>query len=67
MTIDQYNKWIIEIKDQKDILISTQQYMRLCQIFIQDVWLDTRPGFEKTKELNHKSDLMFELQGHFVK
>ncbi len=65
MTLDQYNKWSKEIRDQQDQIISQQQYMRMCQVFIQDVWLDAThdTGFD----IKNKATVMFELQGHFVK
>lgn len=66
MTIDQYNKWAKEIKERRDTIISTQQFMRMCNVYIQDMWLDTQPGFEG-KSIRHKTEIMFELQGHFVK
>ena len=63
MTHYQYTKWAAEIKAQKDQIISLQQYVRLCQCFIQDIWLDAKPG----SEIKHKANVMFDLQGHFVK
>lgn len=66
MTIPQYTRWTKEIVEQKDLIISTQQYVRLCNVFIQDVWLDiTQPGL--IDEITTKSKIMFDLQGHFVK
>ena len=66
MTVEQYKKWGGEIMAQKDLIISTQQYQRLCNIFIQDVWLDvTQPAF--VSAVREKAVIMFELQGHFVK
>ena len=66
MTIGDYNKWSFEIRSQPDLIISTQQYMRICNVFVQDVWLDCRQ-IDKLDEIKVKADIMFELQGHFVK
>jgi hypothetical protein len=66
MTIPQYNKWSGEICQQQDLIISTQQYQRMCNVFIKDVWLDILDP-RKAIELKAKATIMFELQGHFVK
>ena len=66
MTLLQYQKWSDEIKNQSDLIISTQQYQRFCNVFIQDVWLDCRimPDLNGIKQ---KAEIMFSLQEHFIK
>ena len=62
MTIDQYQKWADEIRSQKDVIIKTQQFQRLCIVFIQDVWLDAGQPLSVTF-LKNKAEVMFDLQG----
>jgi hypothetical protein len=66
MTLDQYVKWANEIDTQADLILKTQQYQRLCNVFIQDVWLDVgQPTVHAF--LRSKADVMFELQGKLIK
>lgn len=66
MTVPQYQKWADEIRKQPDLIISTQQFQRMCNVFIQDVWLDVGQPLSNTF-LKNKAEIMFDLQGHFVK
>jgi len=66
MTIPQTEKWAKEIREQADMITAVQQYHRLCDCFVQDVWLDVENP-EKRFELKTKSAIMFNLQSHFCK
>ena len=66
MLISQYEKWSKEIREQKDIIVSVGQYQRMCDVFVQDVWLDI-DSHQSHAEIKAKSVIMFNLQGHFSK
>lgn len=66
MLIPQYEKWSKEITQQKDMLVAVQQYQRMCDVFVQDVWLDIEDT-SKHFELKTKAAIMFNMQGHFSK
>lgn len=66
MTLDQYVKWANEIDTQSDVIIKTQQYQRMCNVFIQDVWLDVGQPMVHTF-LKSKAEIMFDLQGRLLK
>lgn len=66
MTIPQYNRWVKEIIGQRDLVTKMQQYERLCNVFVQDVWLDCQ-DVKLGDELKQKATIMFELQGELMK
>lgn len=66
MTIFQYRKFANEIRQQNDLIAKTQQYERLCNVFVQDVWLDVGQPLSVTY-LKQKAEIMFDLQGELVK
>ena len=66
MSILDYQKFSAEIRLQPDTLMAVDRYNKLCQVFIQDSWLETKDP-ELLETFQQKTDIMFELQGHFIK
>ncbi len=67
MTITDYQKFADEIVKQKDITIALWQFNKLHYVFVQDVWLETQPGFITIGSVRSKVEIMFELAEHFIK
>ena len=61
MNVHNYVKFADEIRIQQDLLMSTAKYYNLCQVFIQDVQLDS------IVDIGNKAAIMIELQRHFIK
>ena len=61
MSVHDYVKFDREIRDQQDLLMATAAYYRLCQVFVQDCWID------HFVDIKNKATIMFELQAHFRK
>lgn len=65
MTPTQYTKWSAEIVEQKDLTIKVAQFHRMCNVFVQDVWLDIREP-STVAVIRIKADIMMELQGKII-
>lgn len=66
MTIRQYKQWHEWIIAQNDLVLKLHKYNLLCNVYIQDMWLDRHEPVRQ-KELCEKTEIMFDLQGHIVK